>query len=546
MSEYGERGYTSEEVKQPEVESTVQQGMTPEQTAELDKEYIAQVRRKSFRDKMVASFGLALAVGIGFAGTLRYFSEENQENQEMEAKEKTDLERYNEYLEKLGADLKTISQAIKAENLSASENKIAKNEAATVFLLEKENSAQLKEMMDLAVSGTDPKILVGKLFRILSEAGAQDFFYDHLAEGGKYKGLINPDGSMEKSIIYNDLREYHFATLAKNFLPNSSEISDEEIDPRLFSKSVEEVEQNIIDEPEWSGVEKQAEFKKVLDDKDVRGVLESPDFVIDLAQAYSLIKISIDSKNRGDERNNAEIIKDLLEKQEDFFDVSILSKETENFIFVAGHDIRLNDDISRFASRYQKIGEDFGVKNISGFSGAEGMEESFKKSVAESKGPTTLLIDAHSNAILFQLNNNESITVQEFAKALLERSKAGESLAEISIVLGGCETYGLAENLIKEIDRQAKKDKKLKKLEIMYPNIITAVTGSAKAEQGVFRDALSETVKGVGGSLTGDDIVNILSTKVYGKGADISVFKGGKGSGERVSEVETTYDSSIG
>src|SRR3989339_1028119 len=157
MSEYGERGYTSEEVKQPEVESTVQQGMTPEQTAELDKEYIAQVRRKSFRDKMVASFGLALAVGIGFAGTLRYFSEENQENQEMEAKEKTDLERYNEYLEKLGADLKTISQAIKAENLSASENKIAKNEAATVFLLEKENSAQLKEMMDLAVSGTDPK-----------------------------------------------------------------------------------------------------------------------------------------------------------------------------------------------------------------------------------------------------------------------------------------------------------------------------------------------------------------------------------------------------
>jgi len=546
MSEYGERGYIPEEVKQAETEPTTQQlGMTPEQTAKLDKEGVARVRRKIFRDR-VASFGLVLAVGMGVTGALRYFSEEDQASQEMETKEKTDLERYNEYLEKLGADLKTISQAINTENLSTSGNRIAKNEATTTFLLEEKNSAQLKEMIDLAVSGTDPKISVGKLFRILSEARAQDFFYDYLAEDGKYKGFINPDGSMEKSTIYNDLREYHFATLAKNFLPNSSEISVEEIDPRLFSKSVEEVEQNIIDKPEWSGVEKQAEFKKVLDDESVRGVLESPDFVIDLAQAYSLIKISIDLKSGGDTRSNAEIIKDLLEKQEGFFDVSILSKETKNFIFVAGHDTRLNDDISRFAPRYQKMGEDFGVKNIWGFGGAEGMEEPFKKSVAESKGSTTLLIDAHSNAILFQLNNNESITVQEFAKALLERVKAGESLAEVNIILGGCETYGLAENLIKEIDRQAKKDRKLKKLEIMYPNIITAVTGSAKSEQGIFRDAFYETVKGVGGSLAGDDIVNVLSTKVYGKGTDISVFKGGKGGVERVSEAETTYDSSIG
>ncbi|MCF6276624.1 MAG: hypothetical protein L3J07_02120 [Candidatus Magasanikbacteria bacterium] len=512
----------------------------------LDKEYAEQFRKHKAKKILAGILGLVAVGGAMWAGIDRG-SGEDQDSGQSEAKENGNLDRYNEYVGKLEGKLNDIKQLVNMEEgLSSFEKKIALNTAMTEFLLDDTNLKELDEMIDLGVDGGDHRILASKLYRVLSKSRAQDFFYDRLIEKGKYKDFINPENSMEKSSIYGGLQEHHFETLAKNFLPKSGEISKEEIDPRLFAKDVKSIAFGIKHNPEWSAQEKTAKFKQVLDGDEVRAVLQSEEFDLDLAQSYSLIKISIDTKKSGDERSNAEIIKELAEKQEIFSNIKILSEDTKNLIFVAGHDKRFGDDISREAPRYQKMGEDFGVKNIIGFSKAEGMEEVFKKSIAESKGSTTIFIDAHSSKDFFQLNNKEIITAKEFAKVLLERVKAKESLEDMTIILGGCDTYGLAENILAELKKQSEK-RRFKKFE--FPNIITSVEGFASVDQGVFRDSFSEAVSSKSlqkeKSLTIGDIINITAPKAYGKGSDISIFIGKKSGSEVVAEAEFGSEYSV-
>lgn len=297
-------------------------------------------------------------------------------------------------------------------------------------------------------------------------ADCYGLYYQHLRQTGAYK-------NRQKKID-----EEHYAVHASDFLPTADEITLEEIDPRLGQMERGDVSENILANEGWTNKKRQEAFKKILEDADVRNLVEHSDCT--LAEVYSLIKsmMAQESGNVGSHVSLKERTKRLLLEREEMKKRVFMGKELDQLIiynFVPKTDsekeaqfdrkhlldalalatMRRTDNgipetdenikkrVTRIQSSDSTISEPETGRSMS-------PTTRMRDAIRESRGKSTIYFNNHGGQRKQYTESGEMISASDLAHELLSRlenTKNARSLQDMNIIFNSCFSYDFAKKV---------------------------------------------------------------------------------------------------
>lgn len=396
----------------------------------------------------------------------------------------------------------------------------------------------------------------------LTEMDCYGLYYAFLDKQGTY----NPEGYRSSFEWQNN----HYAVRASDFLPDSSKLSNVEIDPRLgqfdedpkdsdqLKKVKERIQITTAIRPAWTDPKRQKQFKGILDNPTVRPQFEQSDCT--LAEVYSMIKAAVRFREEHPTTRmpDEHIITALMNKREQFKKQEILGPETNAFIHFNYYqegdpkffDGDLLDDIGKATVDKGNRGESK-VERIDG--NDEGVTMKLFHALYKSRGATTVYYNTHGhpNNLGIASNIGRGISLNDIVKPLLWRlteTKDPATLGDLTIVVNACRSHDFARNVIDDLRRQYNEgygeiitDTETKKKyhketmgnidfeKITLPTIIASTQEGSLSFKSVMEQPLKSNQKAIEreGKLTGEMLMRRIQPQSY-HAADISIFSAQK------------------
>jgi hypothetical protein len=411
------------------------------------------------------------------------------------------------------------------------------------FIADADAAGRLKDAYtELAVFGCH-----GRVYAYLAQKEAYERKQELLPKknGSQLIGLAQAKNHLARSL--------HFQVRAADFLPHAADLAGEEVDPRLeMADSNLEVADLIAAQPGWTDPERLGAFKEMIDDPQVRDVLQDSDCT--LAEAYSVIKSVVQFQNRHPEKileSSAAIAKQMLYKRERFKHAEILGPSTDQFIAFTFHepngqqfDPQLLQDLADAAGVYHD------ARTVIDTSDSERARTQLSEALINARGRTTIYFDTHGSNQDLAISRGpvpESvIDVSELAWNLVSNLAASgdpNALKEMRIILSSCNSYDFTENLVAEMRVQYQLmgcDGVLNVPfdEITLPSVITgAQEGSLAYSTPTLAAALPAIEKD--GRFTGEHVLRLLQPIDY-RLTDFTIFEGRPGGLEEIAALQHT------
>ncbi|MFA5856384.1 MAG: hypothetical protein WC867_03435 [Candidatus Pacearchaeota archaeon] len=210
------------------------------------------------------------------------------------------------------------------------------------------------------------------------------------------------------------------------------------------------------------------------------------------------------------ETNIQNTANEIMNYRKNYEDRVLLGPETDTFIPITNDERWSTTNGDEGVYRFQedvltKLATDSGVKPEAIKSGLKGPAAKTKilETIEQSKGSTTIYFNNHGgpehqwlgegqigSETSDDFNNPLAISFQELGDSLIERSKNGESLSNLNIMIDSCYSYDFTKNLysyLKENGRESVKD---------YP-IITTETNRGKSGYSFAPETLEAQKSGI-------------------------------------------------